>query len=890
MWTFISRLLDLVFRRQRDDRLSEEVQAHLDLLADEHIARGMSPAEARLAARKAFGGVDQIKEAYRDQRGFPLVDGLIQDTKYALRMIARDRWFTAAAVVALALGIGVSSTMLTLLYSMNFRGLPFDESAALVGVAGEPTRALGGRVPFAVFDAWRSASRSFSGMSAEADAVINLGDDTKAADQFAGTFISHNGFALLRERPILGRGFRPEDDRPGAPPVVIIGHRVWTDRYGSDPEVIGRTVRANGQSATVIGVMPEGFMYPIDQQVWRPLAAMPGMEAPDAGQRPFRVVARLADGVSIEQGRAELAAIVSTLATVPDADRTRRTVVMPLNETYFGKATQPVPMMMLGAVLVVLLIACSHAASLLLARSSARTREMSMRAALGASRGRIIRQLLVESVLLALMAGALGVAMASFGVRAFANEVSGFGLPYWTRFTFDARLVSYLTLLCMGTGVAFGLLPALQLSKTNLTEVLNQGGRSGMTGPRAQRITSTLLVGELALTVILLTSAGALVQSAGVVYRADRTIDLASLWEFRVALPQPQYASSERRLAFYRALDERLAAAPGMESAALAGSAPFNARDSRGILMDNDTPGGNQPSLPAEARGATAGGLPSARLVAIGDRYFDTLGLKVIKGRRLEDLDASTRSSSALVNERFVERFSSGLDPIGRQVLLVNERTPDAPPERFTIVGIAPPLRQQIAAGHTPVVYVPHATQPAAVASLIIRGRPERFADVLRQEVRRIDPDLPLFNLQSLERVSYLSRWIPRIMSTAFSIVAIIATVLSALGLYSLTAYAAAQRTHEVGVRMALGARRSQVSWLFVRRALVQLSVGLAIGLAGALAIGTILQGALVDVRANNPLTLAGVCALLVAVAIAATLLPVRKASRLDPVAALRQD
>ncbi len=881
LWT---RILEYVSRSRREDRLSAEVEGHLDLLTDEHIARGMAPDDARLAARKAFGVVDQVKERYRDQRGFPFIDGLIQDTRYAARLIARDRWFTAAAVIALSLGIGVSSTMLTLIYSMHFRGLPFERASALVGIASEPNPAQGSNIPFAVFDAWRSASRSFIGMAAEVDADVNLGDDTNATDQFAGTFMSHNAFALLRERPILGRSFRPDDDRAGAPPVVIIGHRLWTDRCGSDPAVIGRRVRANGQPATVIGVMPPGFMYPIDQQVWRPLAALPGMETPAAGQRPMRVVARLADGISHEQARAELAAIVSTLTAVPEADRTRPTVVLPLNDAYFGKATQAMPMMMLAAVLVVLLIACSHAASLLLARSSARAREMSMRAALGAGRGRIVRQLLVESVLMALMAGVLGVALASIGVRAFANEVAGFGLPYWTTFTFDMRLVSSLTLLCTATGIAFGLLPALHLSRTSLTDVLNQGGRSGMAGPRAHRTTTTLLVGELALTVVLLASAGALVQSANVVYRADQTIDLANLWEFRVALPQAQYASSERRLAFYRALDERLAAAPGMESAALASSAPFNARDSRGIRMA-DAPGGDGPAaLSGSER------LNSARLVAVGDRYFDTLGLKVIRGARLEDVDASARATAALVNERFAEQFSPGVDPIGRQVLLVNQRTPGVALERFTIVGIAPPLRQQIAAGHTPMVYVPHATQPGTLASLIVRGRPERFADVLRQEVRRLDPDLPLFNLQSLERVSYMSRWTQRITSAAFSVVAVIVTLLSALGLYSITAYAASQRTQEVGVRMALGARRSQVSWLFLRRALMQVSIGLAIGIAGAVAVGTVLQGVLIDVRANNPITLAGVCALLVAVSITASLLPARKAARLDPVAALRQE
>ena len=877
MRTWLSRLVDLVFRRSREDRLADEVESHLQMLTDEHVARGLSPADARLAARKAFGGVDQVKERYRDQRGLPGVDSLLQDVRYALRLIARDRWFTAATVVALALGIGVTSTMMTLLYSMNFRGLPFDAAHQLVSVSGEAVRGMGRQVPLAVFDAWRSSARGFAAMTAEIDSPINLGDEVNATDQFGGTYVTTGMFDVLRERPQLGREFRPEDEQPGAPAVVIIGHRVWTDRYGSDPGVIGKSVRANGQPATVIGVMPEGFTYPVDTQVWRPLSALPGNETPATARRPVRIVGRLANGVTREQARAELASIVSTLATVPETDRTRRTVIIPLNEAYLGPAVQPVPMMMMAVVAVVLLIACSHAASLLLARAASRTRELSMRAALGASRARMVRQLLVESVITALGAGILGIAIAALFVRAFANETAGFGMPYWVRFTFDVPIVAFITLLCLATGIAFGLLPALYMSRTNLTEVLNQGGRAGVSGSRAQRMTTMLLVGELALTVILLSSAASLVRSSEGVYRADQAIDVANLWTFRVALPPTSYATAEQRTAFYRALDRAVAGLSAAESTALASGAPFNARDSRAILMDADA--GKEPDL---SRGA--------RLVAIGDRYFDTLGLTVLRGRRLEDLDPATRATAALVNERFIDRYAPGGDLIGRQVLLFNERTPDAPPDRVTIVGIAPPLRQQVANGHTPVVYVPFETQPGAFAELLVRGRPERFADAIRQEVRRIDPDLPLFNLASLERVSYNSRWIMRITSTVFSIVAVIATLLSALGLYSLTAYAAAQRTQEIGVRMALGAERSQVLWLFLRRALRHTSIGLAIGVAGALAAGTVLQGALVDVRANNPVMLAGVGAFLIAVSVVAALMPARRASRLDPVAALRQE
>jgi hypothetical protein len=291
-----------------------------------------------------------------------------------------------------------------------------------------------------------------------------------------------------------------------------------------------------------------------------------------------------------------------------------------------------------------------------------------------------------------------------------------------------------------------------------------------------------------------------------------------------------------------------------------------------------------------EPPGDGAGALPAVRFVAIGPRYFQTLGLDVVRGARLEEVEPASRSTAALVNEPFVRRFSPDREPIGRDVWVVNERVPDAAPARFTIVGIAPPLRQQVAAGHTPVVYVPFAVEPGATASILIRGRPNQFADEVRQMVRQLDPDLPLFNLQSLERISYNSRWIQRITSTAFSIVAVVATLLSALGLYSLTAFAASQRTREIGVRMALGARRAQVAWLFLRDALHFTAIGLAIGLAGAVAVGTVLQSALVDVRANHLPSLVAVSVFLASVAVAAALLPARRAARLDPIAVLRHD
>lgn len=873
--TFLSRLLDVVLRRSRERRMDDEIQAHLDLLAEEYEGKGLSRRDAQLAAQKAFGGVDQVKERYRDRRGFPMITELVQDTRYALRLMVRERWFAAATVVALSLGIGATTTMVTILYGMNIRGLPFHEAESLVGVTGERTRSQGPQIPLTIFEQWRSASRSFEVVSAEIGQPINLGDETRGTDQFAGTYLSFDGFALLRERPVLGRDFLPEDDRTGAAPVAIVGYRVWTERYGSDPAIVGRTVRLNGEAATIIGVMPEGFAYPVDTQIWRPLSSFPNIQ--QAAQRPIQVVGRLARGVSAEQAQSELAAILSTLTTVPDADRTRRTIVLPLNEAYLGKATQPVPMMLLAAGVVLLLIACSHAGSLLLARSATRVRELSLRSALGAGRARLIRQLLVESVLMALMAGTLGVAIAAVFVRVFAREISLAGLPYWTRFSFDPTLAGIIAVICIATGIAFGLIPAIQQSRTSLSEFLNQFGRSGMVSLRSKRLSTIMLVGELAITVILLSAAAALVRSANVVYDADSAVDLDNLWEFRLALPAIKYPASEAQQTFFNALEERVASAPGLQSAALASGPPFNARDSRGVVMDGE-------SVPESSS------IPQVQVVAIGPRYFDTLGLRLVRGSRLEDADSASRAAVALVNERFAARFSPDADPIGREVVLINERLPGAPQQRFRIIGIAPPLRQQQQNGHTPAVYISFLSQPASFASLIVRGNPQQFAAVVREEVRRLDPDLPVFNLRSLALVSSMSRFTQRITSTVFSIVAVIAIALSALGLYSLTAYATAQRTHEVGVRMALGAQRSQVAWLFLKQTLKQVSIGLVIGMIGAVAAGFALQGVLVDVRANPPLVLAAIAGFVTLVSLAAAVLPARRASRLDPVSALRRD
>lgn len=872
----VSRLLDLVLRRSRNERLSEEIQAHLDLLVQTHISNGLSPTEARLAARKSFGGVDRITGAYRDQRGFRVLDELLMDVRHASRVFVRERSLTTAVVVALGLGIGVSGTMLSILYSMNVRPPPFHRVGQLVAIARENTHSLGGRITLPVFDAWRTSTRSLVAISAEVQSPLNLGDDLRAADRVSGMTISHRTFAVLGVTPLLGRDFLAGDDQRGAPAVIILSHQLWRERYADETSVIGRAVRVNGENATIIGVMPEGFAYPVETQVWRPLSALPVASSASAAPVAVRVIGRLADGVSREEARAELATIVSTLDGLTETDRNRATIVMPFNEAFVGPTWQPIPTMLLASSFMVLLIACSHAASLLVARSSARAHEMAMRAALGASRARVVRQLLVESVLLALLAGVLGSTIAWFGMRWFAAETTGFGMPYWTTFGFDLPLLALISMLCLLTGVAFGLLPALHLSRGVPGARLSGTSRFDKVGPRTRRTTTVLLTGELALTVVLLASAGTLLQAASVVSREDQAVDLANLWELSLHLPAAKYGNEAQRSAFYTELDSILMSLPSVRSGALAGGTPFVWSETRTVRT------GRERAPQTEA-------LRAVRRVTIGDRYFETLGLRMINGRTLGRADAGSTPSAALVNQRFVDEFLSGAEPIGQQLSLIDEGRADAAVERVTIVGVAPPLRHAVAASVTPVIYVSLMSQAPAAASIVVRGEPAQFADALRERVRAVDPDQPLFRLRSLEAASYMSRWVQRSSSTGLSLLAVAATILSTLGLYSLTSYASNQRMHEVGVRLALGARQSQVTWLFLRRALLQVGIGLSLGVVGAFAVGGALRVVLVGFDSSQPMMIAGVCLLLAGIGIAAGLLPARRASRLDAMAVLRQ-
>jgi|RhiMetdeSRZDD1v2_1073273.scaffolds.fasta_scaffold16292_4 putative ABC transport system permease protein len=809
---------------------------------------------------------------------------LWQDLRYAIRLLIKDKWFTLVAATALALGIGVNNTVFTFVNAVLIRGLPFDDPDRIMSLGTRDARGRDRGVSHLEFQDWRDGTKAFTGLAAFSGQTMNVSDEGRAPERFVGPYISGNAFKLIGEKPILGRDFLPEDDRPGAPPVVILGNGVWKNRYGSDPAVIGRSIKINELPVTVIGVMPEGFKFPVGADLWIPAVHLAGLSEQKRDERTFEVFGRLKPGVTQAQAQAELNNIAERLAhDFPATNKDVKSSVMTFNERYNGGPIKLIFLTLMGAVGFVLLIACANVANLLLARSASRAREISVRVSLGATRFRIVRQLLVESVLLALLSGVLGFGLSIIGIRLFDAAVADVGKPYWIKFTLDGLVFAFLAAICLGTAFIFGLAPALHVSKTDINEVLKEGGRSG-SGLRARRWTSALIVVELALTLVLLAGAAYMMRSFLTLYQRDAGVETSHLLTMRLQLPNRKYPTPEQRRDFYKRLDERLAALGNVQAATITTNPPMG--------------GGNSRQLTVDGRELAAGEQPqTVTQVMIGPRYFETIGLRLLRGRTFDDVDGAAGHETAIVNQRFVAMHFPNEDPIGRRIRLTNETAPGAPPTTptvVTIVGISPTVRQRNFQEvlPDPVVYIPLRSQAPAFGMLMIRtpGDPAALTPAVREEVRAIDPDLPLFGIMTLDAALAQGRWMFQVIGTMFATFALIALALSAVGLYAVTAYSVTQRTQEIGVRMALGAQATQVWWLILRGAIVQLAIGLTIGIAGGFGVGRLLSSILVQSNARDAVTLSSIAVLLTFVSLTACFWPARRATRLDPVTALRYE
>jgi putative ABC transport system permease protein len=811
------------------------------------------------------------------------MNSILQDLRHAARRLVRDRRFTLAAVAALALGIGATSAVFTLLNAVILRSLPFAEPERIMWLGTRDAKGGEFGVSEPDFEDWRRATRTFSGIALMQMGAINFSADQRAPDQYDAVYISSNGFSLIGSQPAIGRGFSAEDDRPGAAAVVLLSHNVWQSRYGGDRSVVGRAISANAEPATIVGVMPPGMQFPFTTEVWLPASQRPTAQTRGREGRLLMAYGRLADGMTIEQARTEMTGIAGHLATqFPDTNKGITAVVTPFAEQAIGSQIRVLFWSLMGAVAFVLLIACANVANLLLARASGRSREMAVRISIGATRWRLIRQLLVESVLLAFVSGVAGLGLAYAGIRWFDANLQDVGRPYWMVFTMDATVVAFFAAVCLATGIVFGLAPALYVSRTSVSEVMKDGGRSGSAGMRAGRWTTGLIVAELTLTLVLLSGAGLMIRSFLNLYRMDIGIDTSRLVAMQLIFPVRTYSSLESRALFLQRLEERLNGISTIEGVGSTNYLPSSGASLRRFEIDG------RPEMTGEQR-------PLVGMVAVGSRYFDALGARILRGRAFTATDGEPGREAMIINQRLAEMHFRGEDPIGKRIRLINDGNIPGAPKFYeaTVVGVAPTIRQRfMELEPDPVVYITHAQNAlmAMSANLIVRARsnPVAVTALLRQEISAMDPDVPVTNIRTMDEILARNRWPQRVFGTMFLVFAVIAIVLAAVGLYSVTAYSVSQRTQEIGIRMALGAEGKQVRWLILRRGIIQVSVGLTLGLAAALGTGRLLQGMLVGTGPADVLTLVSISVVLVMVAVMACFWPARRATRLDPVKALR--
>jgi predicted permease len=787
---------------------------------------------------------------------------------------AKDPWFSFVAAATLALGIGFNATLFTIVNGMG-DGPPVDRPERVVSLGSLNPAGRDVGLSYLDFEDWRRTAKSVDAFAAYGGGAMNLTDRGLVADRVAGAYISAQTFLLIGERPILGRDFLPADDRPGAARVVIIAASLWKSRYAGDAAIIGRSITVNGVPMTIVGVMREGFRFPLVHDIWQPLGALPGLTAQKRDVRTLRAFGRLAAGVPLEQARSELETIAAGLSQTYPATNAN---VRPRVERFTGGFDLTNPWnAMLAAVSIVLLIACANVANLLLARAAHRSTEIAIRTSLGATRWRIVRQLVVESLVLAVVAGVAGVGIATLGVRLWLASMPVANWPYWYHFEINARVLAYLTEVSLVSVLLFGVGPALYISKTYPAEHLKEAGRGGIAGVRARRWTGALLAAEFALTLSLLAGAGLLARTLFAVYRADAIVDTSHVMLAGLDLPPQKYATPAQRIALYSQFEERVGGMPAVQAAALASGAPFYTAPVWSVTVQ-----GQQPATPLAG--------PTASYVLIGSRYFDTLGLRPIRGREFTSLDGTAGHETAIVNQLFASKYLGAADPIGQRIRLTDPTRPDAAAPWLTIVGVSPTVRQHYAQEIDPVTYVPYRLNPLSGMVLMTRTLTDAaaFTPTLRKELQQLDADLPLIDVRPLDWLLSGTRFANRVFATLFGIAAGLGLLLAAVGLHAITTYAIRQRTQEIGVRMALGAQPAQVVWLFVRRMLTPLAWGVVIGLIGAFGVGRFVRGMLIQTSPTDPLTLASITIVLLVVALVAAFRPARQAARLDPVDALR--
>jgi putative ABC transport system permease protein len=872
-WLHIIRMrLRSLFRRDRvEDELREELQFHIDRVAEEHVARGMRPEDARAAALRAMGGVEQRKEECRDTRGVRVFDDLVQDLRYAARTLRRSPGFAAAAISTLALGIGATVAVFTVVNGVLLRPLPFPDPDRLFAVMLGPRRFL---------NAGPSMSdRDYVGFAERTQAFEHLatfqtfrGKLTGGADPelIDAASVTSDFFNVLGVLPAIGRVFAQGEDVPGRDALVVLGDGMWRTVLRADPAVVGKTMTIDGIRRTVIGVMPPGFAFPRQTQVWTPMRI-----ALDPGNSLLvPVIGRLEAGVTPAQARAEFDTIAPHLS--PEDGESLQRGIVPLEELVVRDIRRPLEIFA-GAIALVLLIACANVANLLLARGSVRSREIALRTALGAGRARVVRQLLTESIALSIAGGLAGVLLAWWIVPALLALAPEGRIPRLDSIRIDAGVLAFALGASVMTGIAFGLAPAVRATRSSTGGSLLPGARTF--GPSRDRTRAALVVAEIALALVLLAGAGLLLRSFIRLTSVDPGFRTDHVMAMRIDLDGTPHSTAEQRQTFHTRLLERVAAIPGVASAGVINWQPLGA-----ALIVGDFHIEGQPD-PAD--------VSMVDKTAVSPGYFSTMGMTLLRGRDFTNHDDASVPGVAIVS-RSVARVFPSEDPIGKRVTL---QTKPMPEDWLTVVGVVDDVKQTAlsepvhAAIYRPYRQVSH---PYFLGSMtyVVRAAsaPAAVAAGMRAALRDEDRNLPAGAIVSMSDVLQRSTADPRFQARLLGAFAAIALVLAALGTYSVLAYSVVQRTYEIGIRIALGARRSAVLWMILRRTAVLAGIGVAIGLAAALATTRVLATALFEIKPGDPSTLAAVAVLIMVTALVAGLVPALRATRVDPLTAIRQD
>ncbi len=798
------------------------------------------------------------------------MNSLWQDLRYGARDLMKNPGFSLIAMLTLALGIGANTAIFSVVNAVLLRPLPFKEPERLVMVWNRGEEAAGGdRTPLSVADLldWRAQGRSYSEIGAFSNMMFNYtGGDSPERIRAAG--VTANFFSMLGASPALGRAFSPDEERPGAQRVALLSDGFWRKHFAADPQALGRTINLNGASFTVIGVMPAALDFPSkDVELWTALRLEPPTRR---GPYFLSGVARLKPGVSFEQARAEALTALKSSFESEQLDLN----VLPVNEFIVGDVRLAL-LVLLGAVTLVLLIAAVNVANLTLARSAARVKEISICAALGASRVRIIRQLLTESLLLALAGGLLGALWSSWGVKLLLKMAPD-NLPRLSQIGIDGRALGWTALVSLLTGVVFGLAPAWQSSRLSLNEALKEGGRSGADSPGKRRWRDLLVISELALAVMLLIGAGLLVKSFWRLQQVDSGIDAERVLTMELALRGERYNDPQQVDAFYPRLLERIQALPGVRAAAVSNSLPPDSTEfSDDFTIEGRPTAPNQPS-------------PIAYVIRVSPDYFRAFGIPLRSGRYFGVADSSNAPLVTVINQTMARQFFPNENPIGKRINTGNDRDPTL----WQIVGVVGDAKYNGLADETqPAMYQPliQATSYSVFLSVKTEtANPLSFAAAVRNEIRSLDRELSVTRIRTMEQRFATAVAQPRFGATLVALFAALALILASIGIYGVISYSVTQRTQEIGVRIALGARSLNVLSLVVRHGMTLTSIGLGAGLIGSFALTRLMKTLLFGVSATDPLTFIAISLFLTAVALLACLVPARRATKVDPMIALR--